>query len=345
MDIPTGYLETLTPKERETMLQIRAFLRETYGIDCKKVWNHWNILRFCRARKFVLNDIIIMIKDYMNWCTEIQMSQIGELDIAQFNVLKANYAHGYYNTDIVGRPLYIQDARRLKADVLFKNYSDDHLKKYYVQSYERLLHIIFPECSRVVGRRIDTTVGIIELKDSSIIKLFTGKVKSFLNIAVELGQNYYPETMGTMYVLHAGFLFSGIWSVVKMWLDIKTQKKTNIISGNGRDELFKIIRPENLPVFLGGTCTRELTDDFGPWSTELQRSYANKTVFHSDPKLIQHFYWDEEEKAEERAKEAANSQGYPPMPPGHMEGIHQQQEHMRLDSLNHPHGNYGQPPQ
>lgn len=173
----TGYLESLTPKEREIMLQVKAFLKETYGIDCKKIWNHWNILRFCRARKFVLNDIVIMIRDYMTWCTEVQMHSIGELDIGQYGILKELYAHGYYNTDCMGRPLYIQDAKRLKADDLFKNYSDELLSKYYVQSYERLLHVIFPECSRVAGRRIDTTVGIIELKDVNVLKLSPAKLK------------------------------------------------------------------------------------------------------------------------------------------------------------------------
>lgn len=323
----------MTPSEREIMIRVKAFLKETYGIDCKKIWNHWNILRFCRARKFVLNDIVTMIKDYMVWCTEIQMSTIGELDIAQFDVLKANYSHGYYNTDVLGRPLYIQDAKKLKAEELFKNYSDEMLTKYYVQSYERLLHIIFPECSRMVGRRIDTTVGIIELKDVNVLKLFTGKIKAFLNIAVNLGQKYYPETMGQLYVLHAGFLFSGIWSIVKLWLDVKTQQKTVIISGNGRDELHKVIKPENLPVWLGGSCTRDVTEDFGPWHGELQKSHQHKTVFHSDPKLIEHFYWDEEEKKEEKAKIKQEISGQ--TVEGHLENQHLKEEAARLNGLHH----------
>lgn len=326
MATQSGHLETMTPEERTVMLQVKAFLKETYGIDCKKVWNHWFILRFCRARKFVLNDIVIMIKDYMNWCGEMEMHKIGELDMAQFDLLKKSYDHGYYNTDRMGRPVYIEHVKHMNADAIFGNYSDLLLQKYYVQSYERLLHIVFPECSRVAGRRIDRTCGIIELKDVNVLKLFTGKIKAFLNIALNIGQKYYPETMDIMFILHAGLLFSGIWAVVKHLLDVRTQKKINIISGNGRDQLVKVIAPENLPPFLGGTCTNALTDDHGPWHDELLKSHKNKTVYHSDPKLVQHYFWDAEEKEEERKRNEAASMGQPVQ---HLESIYQKEEEAR----------------
>lgn len=313
--VPSGYLETLTPQEREVMVAVKNFLHETYGITSKKVWNHWFILRFCRARKFKLPEITEMIKNYMNWCAEIKMSEIGEMDMKQFSLLKTLYAHGYYNTDRLGRPVYIEEVRKLKSDEVFKAYPDEMLTKYYVQSYERLLHVIFPECSRAAGRRIDTTCAIMELKDVNILKLFGGKVRAFLNIAINIGQNYYPETLGSMYVLHAGFLFSGIWAIVKGWVDPKTQQKINIISGKGHDELAKVIDPANLPVFLGGTCQRELVEDYGPWHPELISSYENKTVFHRDAELVKNYYWDNEEKEEAQKKaelEGAHAQGQTP---------------------------------
>lgn len=297
--VPAGFLETITPAEKEVMLRVKAWLRETYGINCKRVWNHWNILRFCRARKFDFPKIAEMIKNYMDWCSQIQMSNIGLVDMKQYDHLKTLYNHGYYNVDRAGRPVYIEEIRKIQADHLFKSYTDDQLTKYYVQSYERLLHIIFPECSRAAGYRVEQTCAIIELKDVNILKLFGGKVRAFMNIAINIGQNYYPECMAQMYILHAGFLFSGIWAVVKGWVDPKTQQKINIISGNGHKELQKAIAPENLPVFLGGTCQKELTEDYGPWHAELKKSYERQSVFHSDPTIIEQYFWDAEEKAEE----------------------------------------------
>jgi len=298
----TGTLETLTPHERGIMLQVKAFLKETYGITSKKVWNHWCILRFCRARKFVYHDIVIMIRNYIKWCHEMEMDKIGEFDMTQFTILKQNYDHGYCQVDRMGRPVYIEQIKKMNADFIFNNYPDITLQKYYVQSYERLLNIILPECSRVAGRRIDRTCGIIELKDVNVLKLFGGKVKAFLNMAMGIAQNYYPEIMDIMFVLHAGLLFSGIWAVIKHMLDVKTQKKIHIISGNGRDVLAKHIDPHHLPVFLGGTNDTPLIADQGPWHNELMKSHQNKTVYHSDQKLVQHYFWDDEEKEEERKR-------------------------------------------
>jgi hypothetical protein len=278
-----------------------------------------------------------MIKNYMDWCSQIQMSTIGDVEMKQYDLLKTLYAHGYYNTDRLGRPIYIEEVRKLQADQMFKSYNDDQLTKYYVQSYERLLHIIFPECSRAAGRRVEQSCAIVELKDVAILKLFGGKIKAFMNIAINIGQNYYPECMGQMFILHAGFLFSGIWAVVKGWVDPKTQQKISIISGNGHKELQKAIAPENLPVFLGGTCTRELTEDYGPWHAELRKSYENKTVFHSDPSIVQKYFWDDEERAEE-AKLQGSQKSLDPA--AHSEKIHehpvQTHSHSNTEGDNQP---------
>jgi len=302
MDPNSGYLETMTPLEKEVMLKVKDFLKHSYNIDSRKIWNRWNILRFCRARKFDFDKIVLMIHTYFKWCIDIQMNQIGQLDMQQYELLKTLYAHGYYNVDLQGRPIYIEQVRFMKPTEIFQKYTDEDLTKYYVQSYERLLHVIFPECSRVAGKRIDKTCAIMDLKDVNLFKLFSGKIKAFLNLATDIAQNYYPEVLGSMYIINSGYLFSGIWMIVKGWLDIKTQQKINIITGKGHTELKKVIAVENLPVSMGGTCERELTEDHGPWEEELKASHQNKTVFHRNHELVSGYYWDEEEKTEEKVK-------------------------------------------
>lgn len=302
MDLNSGYLETMTPFEKETMLKVKDFLKSSYNIDSRKIWNRWNILRFCRARKFKYDEIVLMLDVYFKWCTEIQMNQIGNMDMNKYSELKTLYAHGYYNVDLQGRPIYIEQARFIKTTEIFAKYTDEDLTKYYVQSYERLLHVIFPECSRIAGKRIDKTCTIMDLKDVNLFKLFGGKVKAFLNLASNIAQNYYPEILGSMYIINSGYLFSGLWMIIKGWLDVKTQQKINIITGKGHSELKKVIAIENLPVSMGGACERELTDDHGPWEVELKASKEHHTVFHRNHELVSGYYWDEEERVEEKIK-------------------------------------------
>lgn len=88
-----------------------------------------------------------------------------------------------------------------------------------------------------MGYRIDTTLTIMDLKGVSTFKLFSGKVKAFGKLTSHITQNYYPEIMGKFYIINSGFMFSGIWAIVKHWLDKKTRKKMIIISGSGKKEL------------------------------------------------------------------------------------------------------------
>ena len=112
--------------------------------------------------------------------------------------------------------------------------------------------MIFPECSKIANKRIDRSVSIIDLKGVSLFKIFTGKFKKFLKIGIGITQDYYPEIMGKMYIINAGYIFAGIWAVVSLWIDPVSKKKISIIKGSGKTELLEIIDADKLPVELGG---------------------------------------------------------------------------------------------
>lgn len=116
-----------------------------------------------------------------------------------------------------------------------------------------MMKIILPECSKYAGRRIDTCTTIIDLKDTSVMKLFSGDVKRFIQISSRITQDYYPEMMHRMYIVNAGMMFKAVWAMIKPWLDSVTQSKIVIISGDGKKELLQDIPAQNLPVSLGGT--------------------------------------------------------------------------------------------
>ena len=171
---------------------------------------------------------------------------------------------------------------------------------------------MFPICSAVAGKRIEKSVTILDLKGVSLMSLFFGKVKTFTKIATKIAQDYYPEILGQLYIVNSGFMFRAIWSIVKGWIDKKTQKKIKIISGSGKKDLLKAIDADKLPVFLGGTCEDDLRSDPGPWRQEVLKSYERKSVEIEDQSVVRKFYWSPEElkqwelqneKSEEEVKE------------------------------------------
>jgi hypothetical protein len=67
--------------------------------------------------------------------------------------------------------------------------------KYYVREYEKQRIYIYPICSHVAGRKIESGFTIIDLKDGSSA-LLSPKVYGFVKIATNICQSYYPETLG-----------------------------------------------------------------------------------------------------------------------------------------------------
>lgn len=65
-------------------------------------------------------------------------------------------------------------------------------------------------------------------------------------------------------------LFTGIWQVIKPWLDEKTRNKITIIGGKYYSKLSDQIDEDKIPDFLGGKFVTEGNDKFGsnigPWN-------------------------------------------------------------------------------
>lgn len=88
------------------------------------------------------------------------------------------------------------------------------------------------------------------------IKLASRKAVDVFKGIAAVDQPNYPETMGCTLVVNAPWVFTAIWSVVRVFLDEGVTAKVNIL-GEGepsRKALLKQVHPSQLPAFLGGDC-------------------------------------------------------------------------------------------
>lgn len=106
--------------------------------------------------------------------------------------------------------------------------------------------------------------------NGAAMKIMNNKVYGLIKMASKIGQDYYPEIMGQMFIVNTPMLFTGVWAVVKGFLDEKTRNKIKICGHKYQKDIFEVVAPENLPDFLGGSCTCEdrggcMVSQRGPW--------------------------------------------------------------------------------
>lgn len=195
-----------------------------------------------------------------------QLTQIRDsLEFPEFLVVKKYYPRLYFNTDKLGRPVYIERLGQVDIAKLLQVTTNERMLQYTIYMYEKLTNYILPGCSIAAGKNIEQTLTILDLSGiylSSFPSVFT-----LLSDISNVAQNYYPETLGKMFIINAPMLFYGVWALISPLLNEVTVKKISILGSSYKTELLEYIENENLPDFLGGTCTSNNWEnvDVGPW--------------------------------------------------------------------------------
>ncbi len=71
---------------------------------------------------------------------------------------------GYHKTDKMGRPVYIQHLGKIDIVTIKQITTEDRMIKFHIQEWERCIKQILPVCSKLQGRNIDQTFGIMDVK-------------------------------------------------------------------------------------------------------------------------------------------------------------------------------------
>ena len=270
----SGFYDQLNQSQYDALQKWKTELKDQKVIDNFEVYDDLFLLRFLRARKFDLEKTMLMFKKFLQWRIDMKVEEINaSYELENLIEIKKLYPHGYHRTDKLGRPVYIELYDKTDVNGLFKVTTDEKMIKYYIKQYERQIKYIFPACSAVVQKPVEQSCTILDANGIGILSL-VGPIKGFVKLASDIGQDYYPEMLGKMTILNVGFLFRAIWSMVKSFIDAKTQAKISLLKSNYKDELLKLIDEDKLPSFFGGKCTCDnflygcLGSDIGPWNPE-----------------------------------------------------------------------------
>ena len=175
----SGFMGDVSPVQEQCLAQFREWV-ETSEYNVDKRFDDYDYLRFCRARKFVLDDIMKMWKDFMDWRQKNGINEIAKtFKFEEADKVAEIYPQFYHKTDKKGRPLYIERLGTLDVPKLFTVTTEERMLSQYALAFESLFNHRYPSCSAVKGERIDQSFTILDMTDFSAT-MMTSQVRALL---------------------------------------------------------------------------------------------------------------------------------------------------------------------
>lgn len=158
--IKRGYYGDLTPVQTQVFNEIKDWML-VEKLDVSGQWDDYDLLRFCRARKFVVADVKAMLTKTLTSRRDNQIDTIlDEFYFPELDQVKQQFPHGYHGLDKIGRPIYIERMGAMDTQKLYTVTSVDRMERYLRHRSEDLMKIRLPVCSELAGRRVETVVAI-----------------------------------------------------------------------------------------------------------------------------------------------------------------------------------------
>ncbi|CAB44753.1 Sec14 cytosolic factor family protein [Schizosaccharomyces pombe] len=176
------------------------------------------LLRFLKARKFVVTDSSDMLANAIVWRQQANLRSImvrGENGLNQ-NFVKASM-YFIWGQDKKGRAIVFLNLHNFIPP---KNTKDmEELKALILYAMENARLFLDSEQNAAKG-----VLGLVDLTYFSRKNIDL----DFARVFAETFQNYYPEILGQALIVGSGFrmaLFEGVWSIGKYFLDPEVRSK------------------------------------------------------------------------------------------------------------------------
>ncbi|GJJ68145.1 hypothetical protein EMPS_00491 [Entomortierella parvispora] len=195
------------------------------------------VLKFIRARKWVLEDAMKMFLNALKWRIVERLDELIELSDEELDVKYPKFIQqmkigkGYLRgADPLGRPMSVVNTRL------------HHKSDQPAETIHRFT-LYTMECGRMLlPPGAETVIVIFDLSNFGLDNMDWGFVRLF----VQCFEAFYPETLGVCVVHRAPFVFWGLWKLIQPLLDPVVASKFVFTRNNA--ELHKVVPRERLPI-------------------------------------------------------------------------------------------------
>lgn len=206
------------------------------------------LLRFIRARKWDVDNSLLMIAHTIEWRTKgsnvdslLKSGELGCFEKKQAGVLK-QFQSGkciIRGKDKKNRPIVIVRPKF--------HFSSDQTS----EEVEIFTLLIIEYARLMLTEPVDQCTLIFDLKGFTMSNMDYDPVKYM----IKAFEAHYPESLGILLVHRAPWIFNGIWQIVKNWLDPVVSSKINFTKN--LSDLEKYIDRKELIKDLDGSDDHE----------------------------------------------------------------------------------------
>ncbi|QSZ34577.1 hypothetical protein DSL72_006171 [Monilinia vaccinii-corymbosi] len=285
---PQGHLGHLSTEEEAALNNFKFLCTENgvykpgNGNDEPPSHEDATLLRFLRARRFVVADAYQQFSATEEWRKENELDQLYEtIDLEQYEETRRLYPQWIGRRDRRGIPVFLFEVSYLtgkRMSAYEKSAVETHAEtkgdgktpgKFLrlFALYENLTRFVMPLCTVLTDRENPHTPIT---QSNNIVDISGVGLKQFWNLrghmqnASSLATAHYPETLDRIFIIGAPSFFPTVWGWIKRWFDPLTTSKIFIINHNElRSTLEAFIEPRNIPKKYGG----ELDFEFGDMPT------------------------------------------------------------------------------
>ncbi|CAI9270249.1 unnamed protein product [Lactuca saligna] len=231
--------------------------------------------RFLKAREGNVTKAHKMLVDSLNW-----RLQNGIDEILAKPIIPTNFYRGVRDSQLIGVSGYTRDGLPVFAIGAGLSTFDKASIHYYVQSHIQINEyrdrVILPTATKKNGKYIGKCVKVLDMSGLKLSALNQIKLLTTISTVDDLN---YPEKTITYYIVNVPYVFSACWKVVKPLLQERTKLKVQVLQGNGREELLKIMDYPSLPHF----CRRSGSgSSSGSGSDTISDCYSLDHPFHQE---------------------------------------------------------------
>lgn len=272
---PRGHLGHLSEREERALAEFKKVLEERGILKPGPPASHDDplLLRFLRARRWVVEDAYTQLKETEDWRAATDINTLYRtIDTEAYENCRRLYPQWTGRRDRRGIPLYVFEVQPLdsktiaaydKANTKNTTFSDAksdgktpaNLLRLFAL-YENLTRFNMPFCTQLTDREhvdvpITMSTNIVDISGVGLKQFWN--LKAHMQAASQLATAHYPETLDRIFVIGAPVFFSTVWGWVKRWFDPITVSKIFILSpAEVRPTLESFIELRDIPKKYGG---------------------------------------------------------------------------------------------